>query len=201
MAVRDLIYRALREIGAIGAAEVPTDADADDALEAFNAMQREMFGVVVGPRLIPAPATTSRSVENGERCITGASPVTLTLGASPRPGNRFGVVSGVGAVTINPNGQRINGALTATVVTSGSWFYRDDTANWEQERDLVLNDDSIFAPELDEALVYMLAVRLAPSFGEAVTLTPTISALAAQGTQVFAMRYGRRGRNVMRQAA
>lgn len=195
MAVRDICNRALREIGVLGAGDDPDAPEINDALVTFNTMQLSMFGDSIGPRLTAADVSASRTVENGERLQIRTAGATLTLPSNPKAGARFGVVLVGGTGTIAPNGRFINGAASSITAAAGSWFFRDDTGNWEKERSLMLDEEPYFDPVLHEPLVYMLAVRLAPQFGEAQTLTPTIQTLAIQGRELFVARYGRRGRN------
>jgi len=201
MLVQDLIKRALRELNTYAAGQSPTGAELTDALSSYNTMLRSMFGVAVGPRLLPIVAGASTSAINGGLYRTAAG-ITLTLPANPRDGSRFGVSNNSGAsVTITANGWRIAGAASVSVATgtNATYFFRGDTGAWTLEADQALTDATIFAPDMDEHLVFMLAARLQAGYSDAPP-PPTVIALAQAGEVAFVQRYGR-GPRQMRNAA
>lgn len=200
MTVRDVVKRALRIPGVLGAGRDPDATDAADALSAYNTMVRAMFGHGIGLALKGARLSTSADADNGTLYWAGTAAATLTLPELPLDGYRFGVTDTKAAlatypVTVNPNDLLIEGAAAnLTLNTNGtakSWFFRADTANWERERDLTLNDEPYFPTDLHEPLAYMLAERLAGEFG--AQLAPADVAAAQQGKDRFSQRYGPRG--------
>lgn len=199
---REIIDNAVSDNGIIAAGQNPSVSEYDFALKKLNNIQRALFGDVIGPTLVAKPATVSRRVENGEMIMAGSVAITLTLHPTPKAGDRFGVADrgsfATNPATVNPNGYMLE-ATTANRVLNvnglgGQWFFRDDKGNWELERDWGLDDVIYFDAPLERPLTAMLAVALAPSFGESVTLSKVTVLQADEGRELFMRRYGRKGR-------
>jgi hypothetical protein len=203
--VRQVIQRSGRLHGCWASGDDPTADEAADALVAINSLKRSMFGTLIGPRLGPISlsGTTGQAENGGEYQIPGGAAFTLTAPLNPRSGARFGVVDanlawGTYALTINRNGQLINGAASNYVInTAGQntrvWF-RGDTGNWIIEADFPGLDSAIEFPDpLIDYLPNMLAVVIAAEYGAEVR--PDVAAGALEGRQAFARSYYRRGRN------
>jgi hypothetical protein len=145
-----------------------------------------------------------RQAENGgEYQIPGGAAFTLTAPLNPRSGARFGVVDanlawGTYALTINRDGQLINGAAANYEInTAGQntrFWFRGDTGAWIIEADFAsLNSAIEFPDPLIDYLPNMLAVVIAAEYG--ADIRPDVAAGAMEGRQAFARTYYRRGRN------
>jgi hypothetical protein len=203
--VREVIKRALRLNGALASGDDPDATDLADALTALNAMQRAWFGTLIGVRMSAQSATgAAGQAENGGEYAIPANAFTLTAPLNPRSGARFGAVDATldfaaNNCVVTPNGRLIEGATSLTLATNGDnrrWWYRGDTGNWIREADYVTANDVIEFPDAVIAYMpYMLSVVLA---GETNTdLRADQLAANAEGRQVLARTYGRRGRNTI----
>jgi hypothetical protein len=202
---RDVIQQAMVHLGVLESAGTPGPDELTDALVALNAMQRAMFGTVIGVRLSAQAASgVAWQAENGgEYAIPGGAEFTLTAPLNPRAGARFGVVDASGdftanPCTINPNGRQINGAaaplVLATSGVGGRWWYRPDTGGWVLEGDWTAPTTPIpFSDSLIAYLPFMLAVILAAQYGQ--DIPQSVVAAAVEGRSAFARAYARRGRN------
>lgn len=201
----DVIAQAMIHLGELAAGGTPSSTDAADGLTALNAMQRAMFGTVIGTRL-SAQATSGNAgqAENGgEYAVNSSSaPFTLTAPLNPRAGSRFGVVDaalsfGRYACSINPNGRQINGEAQNLILVAngggGRWWYRPDTANWIPEGDWSSSTPIPFPDSLIAYLPFMLAVIVSAQFG--ADIPQGVAASAIEGRSAFARAYARRGRN------
>ena len=196
--VEDIIRRAQRLLGTIGSSDNAPVGETTDALEAYNSLQRGLFGGnPVGVRLDPQPAPTGTLVRHGALYQAGLAVATLTMPAIAREGFNFGVaMRGTSALTLS-GGALIEGGASVTLNTAGEYqyFYRGDTGTFRRVIDQALTDAPLFPADLHDALAAMLAFRLAAEFGEGQTMAASIPKLADQAAQAFAVRYGRRGRN------
>ena len=202
--VLQVIERAGRLHGVWASGEEPTGDEAADALIAFNALKRSMFGTLIGPRLGPLAlsGTSGQAETGGEYQIPGGAAFTLTAPLNPRSGARFGVVdAGLSwtafPLTISPNGRQINGAAEdygiAAAGRSTRFWFRGDTGNWIIEADFPTLTSAIEFPDVLIAyLPYMLAVVIAAEYG--ADLRSEVVAAAQEGREVFARTYARRGR-------
>ena len=205
LSVRQVIQRSGRLHGCWAAGDDPTADEAADALIAINSMKRAMFGTLIGPRLGPLPLTgvAGQAENGGEYQLPGGAAFTLTAPLNPRAGARFGVVDanlawGTYALSINRNGQLINGAAANYVIsTAGAsvrFWFRGDTGNWIIEADFPTLDSAIEFPDpLIDYMPNMLAVIIAAEYGADVR--PDVAAGAMEGREAFARSYARRGRN------
>lgn len=202
--VGQVINRALILHGVLSAGGTPNAAEAADCLVEFNALKRAWFGTLIGPRLsaIALSGATGQAENGGEYQIPGAVAFTLTAPGNPRSGDRFGVVDAGLAwsgypLTINPNGQLLNGSAANTVInTAGAnarYWFRGDTGNWVQEADFASLTSAIEFPDpIIAYMPYMLCVAIAAVYGQDVR--PEIAYAAGEGRAVLARTYGRRGR-------
>lgn len=158
MTVRDVIKRALRMVNAIVAGEEPEADEMDDALTAYNGMIRGMFGHGVGQPLLRGASDATQALAGGLYAVP-----TLATPQCPSNGDRFGVV---GATTINAApGSTIQGGAQVVTVGPGSWFYRQDLADWRLENEQTLDDGPPFADDCNAGLAAMLAMEIAPEYG------------------------------------
>ncbi len=202
--VLQVIQRAGRLHGLWASGQDPTSDEASDALIAYNAIVRAMFGTLIGPRLGPmALSGVAAQAENGgEYQIPGGARFTLAAPANPRSGQRFGVVDaalswGAYPLTLTASGALINGAASPhTIATAGQntrFWYRGDVGSWIIEADAPSLTSAIPFPDVLIAyLPYMLAVTIAAEYGQEVR--PDVAAAAMEGREAFARTYARRGR-------
>jgi hypothetical protein len=200
MTPRDAIKRAMRLIGALETGGTPTADELTDTLSAFNGMVLALFGTAIGQRLAPKTYSAASTLEAGRQAMCSLSAaVTLTLPANPSDGDRVALVDVGGNfatynLTLARNSRLLEGAASnltlSTNLMSRSWFFREDTGNWEREAALTIDQAIFFPEEICEHLVWMLASSLAPEFSG--TAPPDhIAARAAAGIQAIAGRYGR----------
>ncbi len=201
---RDVVARAMRLNGNLAGGNTPGAADMADSFAALNEMKRAMFGTLIGTRLSAQQATApAQQAENGGEYAIPAAIFTLSAPMSPRGGDRFGAVDanqsfGAMNCTIARGNALIEG-LPANLVLAVNgdnrrWWYRPDQANWVREADWATPDDTIEFPDaLIAYLPYMLAQVIAPEFG--AEMRQDVVAGAAEGRQVFARAYARRGRD------
>jgi len=93
---------------------------------------------------------------------------------TPNDGARMSFVmakAATGTLTLYGNGRTIEGATTYAsdgTVTSRTWMYRADTANWVALADLALTDDCPFPVEFDDLWICGVAIRMAPRYNKTV---------------------------------
>jgi len=93
-------------------------------------------------------------------------------------------------VTLNPNGQTIEGASTLVLNTNAynaTWMYRADTGNWALLDNLTEADPNPFPLEFDPYFEIMLALRLSPRSGR--ELSDATKAYFKQASNKFVARY------------
>lgn len=212
--ISSLISDAFRESGIIGVADTLDSNMQTEGLRRINALIYSLIGSELGENL-PTISYGSQNITNtyGEledyssfidstfipqnsRIIFNASEAnTLFLDPAPRDGARIAIIDNAGNFAtynqvLNGNGRSIETSATVTLSTSDlvrEWFYRADLANWVKVTDLIVSDQSPFPAKFDDLLIFMLAMRLNPSYG-AATATETIALLDRARAQ-FRSRY------------
>lgn len=119
----------------------------------------------------------TRPVENSRLLLNAQSPQTLFLPTKPNDGARMQAIDQLGTlatypVTLDANGQRIEGAPTLVLNTNDLnkiWFYRADLGNWVPVATLLIDDEMPFPPEFDDSFVTTLAMRINPRYGRAIS--------------------------------
>ena len=98
-----------------------------------------------------------------------------------------------------PGSGLIEGAASLTINTNGDnrrWWYRPDTGGWIREQDAATYNSAIEFPDAMIAYMpYMLAVVMASETN--TELRADVIAANAEGRQLMARMYGRRGRNAI----
>ena len=202
--VRAVIKRSGRLHGCWADGEEPTAAEAADAVTAFNALKRSLFGTLIGPRLGPRRVVgAAAQAESGGEYLVATGPFTLTAPAAARSGARFGVADAglsfaTAPCTIHAVGALINGAPIDLVLnTAGAnrrFWCRGDTGDWVIEADSPGLDSPIEFPDpLIAGLPAMLALAIAAEYG--ADIRADVAAAAQVGRAAFARSYARRGRN------
>ncbi len=177
LTLRQILTTAYTETGLISEAQPVMSAyQAQVGVKAFNAMCRAEYGKRIGQPL----HRDWTAVAGATACPGGLYAVNVKTPANPDPGTRIGVV---GARTVTATDGTIE---EATTTAGGSWFYRDDTATWVREKELTLDQEHPFCEAMNEALPYMVALRLLNGFEP----TQTILTGAAQGQRQLRELYG-----------
>lgn len=192
---REIVTDAFREIGSYANEELSASDEAT-GLRRLNALMDDLVGLGVGEKLtdidlskVPGfqPACTPKNsrvlVTNGAR--------NLSFPADPENGTRFAVVDVNGAfatspVTIARNGRMVEGSAADLVAnTTGynrAWMYRDDLADWRRVTALTANDEFPLAKDCEDAFTVLLAMRLAPTDGVAISAETANAIQRAQGS-------------------
>ena len=195
----------------------PTSDQETEALRYLNRIVKSVFGNEAGENFLPFPIgdrgiarpteypgwTNTPSgdwfVPKNTRVMLNLNEATsLYLHPEPDDGTRFAVVDVTGNlstynVTVEPNGRRIEGALSVTLDTdnyAAEWFYRADTGNWVKYAELETTDTFPFPVEFDDFFVTLLAIRLNPAYGAG--LDPQSQMIFNRAKSQFAARYQQR---------
>lgn len=99
----------------------------------------------------------------------------------PDNGARIGVIDIQGQISLHPLTLNANGKLIEDVFTvdvdqdefGGEWMYRADTANWYRLTGLLEDTEMPFPVQFDDYFETMLAARLNPRYGRAMTAETT----------------------------
>lgn len=184
--VSDIIRRAHRESNLIPLGASPNTAQTAEALELFNTLILSTVGNEVGDEL--SDLNYGGTYDQSE-CIDQWLPdncrlvfnldASVTLFADPHPydGQRLAFVDILGnlatfPVTIDGNGRNIEGLYTALLDTDADyrqWMYRADIGEWVKIASLADSDDVPFPEEFDDYFATMLALRVNPRYGQAIS--------------------------------
>lgn len=179
--ILDHCSRALRSLGVIGARDVADGEDGETALEKYQAMVNDL------PLLRKGVWT--------EVLLTGASAYEAS------DGERINAMGYAAAITLPTTYEDDSGNtvpqrdLSRVQIIGGDqaglYVYAASLGAWAQVDDLELSDESPFGSEDDAGLVAMLAVELAPEYGEEATLTQVIVERAGRQLRSFRARFRR----------
>lgn len=181
----DIIQRAYRETNIIPLGGSPSTNQTTEALTHLNGLLLSTVRNEVGDPLedLNIGGTYDQSSvtdfwvpENTNLVLNLSSPMTLFLTPYPRDGQLMSFID-VAAnletynLTIDGNGRKIEGVTPLVLNTNGDsrlWMYRADTGNWTKIIALVSTDALPFPQEFETYFVTMLAMRLNPSYGQAL---------------------------------
>lgn len=132
------------------------------------------------------------------RVVWDGSEQTVYFPEKPNDGARMAfarasgaAAAGVGNLTLDGNGRRIEGADTyvsdGVTVTSRAWLYRADLADWLALTSIGITDEFPFPQDLDDLWITATAVRLAPRYGKQVS--PATVATLQRMTTLLKTRY------------
>lgn len=115
--------------------------------------------------------------DNARLVLNLSSPRTFKLDPEPFEGQRLSIVDVGGnlatyPVTLDGNGRKIENAATLVLNTNSDvrqWMYRADTGCWAKITALLYADAMPFPAEFDDYFITMLAMRLSPRYGQALT--------------------------------
>lgn len=183
--VSDIASRALRAMGVLSAGQVADGQKAQDALQYFQDLVNDLPGLRGAPSLWSntiLPDATAYDATDGERIYTQGYAAVITLPDT--------YVDDDGVEQAQRDLSRVH--IVGTGHTQeGVWVYSADTGDWARVDSLALSDDSPFAPQDDGGLVALLAVRMAPDFGEGVTLSNVVVQMADKQLRSFRGRFRR----------
>lgn len=175
----DIIRRAHRLMGTVGAGQEPTGVDAADTMERLQSLILGLPGLVLNARWTEVATSSAYTAEEGDR-ITVTSPGAVTLPttitpafADARPPLDFARVQIIGGA---------NAGLWVWIATKGQWVQLDA---------LAISDDFPFGAEDVDGVAAMLAVEMAPEYGEAATLQQRTIAKAQAQNAAFRARLKR----------
>lgn len=205
--VSDIITDAYRESNLIGVGVVPNDQEAADGLRRLQAVVSGTMGFEVGEPLNDWPvglnnvniepafyntwtqALWSQPLENSRLLIDSSTIETLYFPMQPDDGARMALIDVGGQaatypVTLEGNGRLIDDQTSIVINTdnaTGFWFYRSDLAQWVTVAPLAPTDQFPFPPEFDDAFTLMLAIRINPRYGRALSTESTEAMANALG--------------------
>lgn len=190
----EIITDAYRESNLIGIGVAPDANQQTEGLRRLNAVISSALGFEIGEDLVDwQVGTTNISASNGGLCysesiwtrpvtnsrllLNAEQPQTLFLPTRPNDGARMAAIDQLGNLSVHPvtldaNGQNIEGSPSIVLNTDGInkvWFYRADLGNWVPVATLEIDDDMPFPPEFDDSFVTLLAMRLNPRYGRALS--------------------------------
>lgn len=189
----EIITDALREGNLIGIGVVPDAPKQTESLRRLNALISSALGYEIGEGLqdwlvgttnvadsylnAHSEQVWTRPPANVSLQLNSQQPQTIFLPTEVSDGARIRAIDMLGSlatypVTLDANGLRIEGAASVTLSTNNmnrTWFYRADLGDWKIIADLEIGDDMPFPAEHDEAFVTLLAMRLNPRYGRAMS--------------------------------
>lgn len=191
----DIITDAYRESNIIGMGVQLTDGQKTEGLRRLNAVVSSVLGFEVGEKLHDWQVGTlnqsqpnwfngdwslacwHRPQANVRLVVSSAVAVELFLPTKISDGARIGLTNPAGnlaahPVTLNANGRTIEGAASIVLDTDDlqtEWFYRADLSDWVRRELLTIDGDFIYPAEFDDAFVTMLAMRVNPRYGRAIS--------------------------------
>lgn len=181
--ILDYAARAYRLLGVIRAGEVPSGDRGADALQHFRDLINDLPGLTkgawVGTILTDASAYTA---EDGERINTAGYDAVITLPETYE--------DALGQTVPSRDLSRVH-IIGAGHAQEGLWIWAASKAAWARVDDLALSDDSPFGAEDDGGLAALLAISLAPEFGEQATLSSVVVERAARQMRSFRARFRR----------
>lgn len=202
--VSDIVQRAYRVSNLIPLGVTPNAAQTTEALAYLNSLLLSTVGneagdglddILVGTTYDESDMLTQWVPSNVRLVLNLTAARTFYLDPTPQDGQRFSIVDVDGNlatynVTINGNGRNIESAATLTLNTnslSRQWMYRADTGNWVRIATVVAADSMPFPQEFDDYFIIMLALRVNPSYGQA--LAPESLKMLARSRNQLHARY------------
>ena len=194
--VSEIITDAYRISNLLAIGTTPTAAQQTEALRYLNRIIKSVFGNEAGDPLTAFPIGRNGITRPGgypwwdqvpdddwfvpknyRLMLNLEAPVNLYLHPDPDDGSRFALIDVSGNLsvynaTVYGNGRLIENSSVITLNvdnTDSEWFYRADLANWTKYAPLLDSDTFPFPVEFDDYFVTLLAMRLNPSYGAALS--------------------------------
>ena len=217
MTIQTIIEDAYRESNILPLGQSLETNELSDGLSRLQRLVDSWYGQVAGeyvydwfiPKLDRAPdyALNPRDVYglnrtqpqypgiNARLVLNLTSDFTVYFPKYPNDGSRMTFVN-VGddtkTFTINPNQKNIEGsnasiAINLQQVSSGDYFFRSDTQNWQKIEPLTLAGESPFPAQFDDLMTSALARRLSVSNGQ--NPSPIIEEVYRRQMDAFRARY------------
>lgn len=181
-----IITDAYRESNLIPMGNAPNTNQQIEALGRLNTIILSTVGYEAGDGLddlnINGPYDQSSLVsvfipDNARLLLNLSSAQIFKLDPEPFEGQRLSIVDVAGNlatynVTLDGNGRKIENAATLVLNTNSDvrqWMYRGDTGTWVKITSLLYADVMPFPAEFDDYFITMLAMRLSPRYGQAMT--------------------------------
>lgn len=168
MTLRDLVARSLRMLRVYGSGVDPTQEESADGVAAFKSMVMAWPAFGVGGPLADVLITAAYTAGEDERVTMSGGVFLVTLPATV-----------VDADTSEDRPPRDGAIVYVAGATPEVNVYRAAYASWVDLNAITLNDAQPFGPEHDEGLAALLAIRLSPEYGAAIT--DAVGALAQLG--------------------
>lgn len=213
--VSQIISDGLRESNLIAVSASPTTAQQTEALNRLQALVLSCLGNEAGYILEDWNIVSSTSITrpsglpvasanlatftvwpNSRLFCNLTEAVELDLDPQPQDGQRLSAIDVAGNFgtynfTLNPNGRKIQGTTSNLILSanddSGQWLYRSDIADWVLIDTLAAGSEMPFPVDYDDYFVTMLAMRLNPRYGKA--LSELTKARLDQQTEQISRRY------------
>lgn len=180
---RDIITDAFAELGDIAPGDELSARDASLGLRRLNALLLDLKGAGIGERLSDFDTTVQTLTApytplNVRLLVASGSGTGFDFPYEPQNGSRFAVVDvdntfASAPVTLRRNGRKVQGSASDLVCNTAGfnreWIYRDDLADWQRVTSLEIGDTFPLADDCRDAFAIVLAVRISPTSGLAVT--------------------------------
>lgn len=194
--VSEIITDAYRQSNLLPINTSPTTAQQTEALRYLNRIVSSVFGNEAGENFTSFPIGRHNInrpqgypwynnepdgdwfVPKNTRVVLNLeSALNLYLHPDPDDGSRFALMDmsnnlSTYNVRVYGNGRLIEGATYIDITVNGTdseWFYRADTGNWQKYSPLLTSDTFPFPIAFDDFFITMLAMRLNPSYGTALS--------------------------------
>lgn len=173
-----------------------------EALPRLQSLLASVVGFEVGERLQDYPIgslgvtgtsvgpTPSTALPANVRLIVNDNVAhTVSMPSNPANGARIGIVDGqqnfaTYPLTLNGNGRRVAGVSSYVVNVNGftgEFVYNESLGNWEAATLITENSQMPYGIEYDDVFITLLAMRLNPRYGRAVSAETKYSLDRAMG--------------------
>lgn len=201
-----IITAAYRESNLVPIVSTPSANEITEALGRLNSLilstvgneaGGELHDITIGGAYDQSQFLSQWVPDNTRLVLDLASARSFSLHPHPYEGQRLAVADAANNLTSNNltlsgNGRQIEGASSLVLSTSGTvrqWLYRGDTGNWVRITSLASSDAMPLPEEFDDYFITMLALRLNPRHGAAMS-QESMAALTRQRDMIRA-RYRR----------
>lgn len=195
--ISSIITSAYRESNMLPLSKAPSANQVTEALNLFRTLYTSSFGSAIGYRLadwsvqsaaaivdpssFPADLTAGFTVFPNSRLLCKlAAATTLLLNPYPQDGEIFSAIDvganfGANNLTLDANGRLIEGVSTKVLSVNGArgrWFYNASIGGWSAVLDsttFLATADIGLPSDFDDYWIVMLAMRLSPRYGRALT--------------------------------
>lgn len=171
-----LIKRALRMLGQLNSGREPPANEAADCLEALKGLYKHLVATGTFGRLHDVLASASLTAGENQRIVnTSGGAITITLPTQVYDCDTFDARGGCGPWDYGFINQVVTGMRPprdhSVVVEAGTVpitnIYDADLAAWVVIDNLALTDEAPFTQKLETGMAALLAVHIAPEYGDA----------------------------------